>query len=189
VDETPPMTLTRRQHGYAAARWVWWATLLQTGLVVSVIEPRVSVAVVAGLTGVYMRVRGSVPFGWLVSAPLGLVLVLLGWERFAILLMILGWLYAAVQFVRWDRTTLHIDADHLEIVFGVLNQQKVQVPRRQLAQLKESRWPWAKLFGYTHVRWETAAQVEFQDRIRYVDPEVYRLLTDRDELAAALGAA
>ena len=174
-----------RLHGWAVARWWFTAGTLWAVLTVAHEHPNTVVWALSAAVGLWLRFRTKLKYGFLVSVPLGLVMKA-HWSTIIDVTQTFLFIYAVWQTLEWYATTLTLTVESFTVKHGIVNTKTTRIPQRRLVQAQQERTILGKLFGYAHLGFETASDEEFVDRIRFVHPNLYTLVTDRTALTQTL---
>lgn len=176
-------------HGWAAARWWAYAGVVTVVALLSNWRPDWAIPAVAFLIGAAVKFKWRrLPYGFLVSIPVGALLVAFTWRRASVTIIVAALLWAAVQTFEWQATYLIFDGQTIRYRFGAFWPREKLIGNRQLATMQMSEGPFGlyRLLGFVHLELDTAAQKDYLDRVRFARPHTYQLLTDPAAVAHAL---
>lgn len=183
-----------RQSLWAAGRW--W--LLAGGVsLVAVVTLWFSVAaawlgVAAGGVWAGWRLRRARWWRWKVrtlaplTIPAGAAVAAVGWWRLVVTAVFVVYAVAVWKTLQWQAVTIRLTADRMVVTSGIVTTRTATMQNRQLVQAQRGETLPGKLVGYSHIDLETAAQVEFAGRIPFAPAELYDIIVDPEQRAAAI---
>jgi len=167
-----------RLHGWAATRWWWWAGLIMCAAILSTRVPEWSIPVTAAAAGLFAKWKTPLPWGWVVSAPLTFLLLWVGWDVAAEVVVAAAFLLALFQTFEWSAYSIEVRGKSLVIHYSFWWPRTANISQRQIASAEVDRGPFNlyTLLGYARVTWDTSGQVEYVNRIPYATPQLVAAL-------------